>query len=106
VAFPLNRSTKVASAVDGAGGDHRPVAAAEEYLELLRAPAVSPNTVKSYARGLAIHHGDLGTLMIVDYTRIARGADGGAGCRHGHQRARGHQGIHDIGLGLLTIELR
>ena len=36
------------------GADHRPVGPAEEYLEFLRAQAVSPNTVKSYARGLAL----------------------------------------------------
>ena len=36
------------------GSDHRPVAAAEDYLEYLRAQQVSPNTVKSYARALAL----------------------------------------------------
>src|SRR5659263_524929 len=36
------------------GADHRPVGPAEEYLEFLRVQAVSPNTVKSYARGLAL----------------------------------------------------
>jgi integrase len=36
------------------GADHRPVAVAEEYLEFLRVQAVSPNTVKSYARALAL----------------------------------------------------
>jgi integrase len=36
------------------GTDHRPVGPAEEYLEFLRAQAASPNTVKSYARGLAL----------------------------------------------------
>jgi len=34
--------------------DHRPVAAAEEYLEFLRVQGTSPNTVKSYARALAL----------------------------------------------------
>jgi len=36
------------------GSDHRPVVPAEEYLEYLRAQQVSPNTVKSYARALAL----------------------------------------------------
>src|SRR5664280_1918333 len=36
------------------GADHRPVGPAEEYLEFLRVQAVSPNTVKSYAQGLAL----------------------------------------------------
>jgi site-specific recombinase XerD len=36
------------------GRDHRPVAPAEEYLEYLRVQRVSPNTVKSYARALAL----------------------------------------------------
>ena len=36
------------------GVDHLPVGPAEEYLEFLRVQAVSPNTVKSYARGLAL----------------------------------------------------
>ena len=36
------------------GVDHRPVAAAEEYLEFLRVQGTSPNTVKSYARALAL----------------------------------------------------
>ena len=36
------------------GSDHRPVAAAEDYLEYLRAQQVSPNTVKSYARAVAL----------------------------------------------------
>lgn len=36
------------------GRDHRVVAPAEEYLEYLRAQRSSPNTVKSYARGLAL----------------------------------------------------
>lgn len=36
------------------GSDHRPVGPAEEYLEYLRAQGVSPNTVKSYARALAL----------------------------------------------------
>jgi integrase len=36
------------------GADHRPVGPAEEYLEYLRAQRVSPNTVKSYARALAL----------------------------------------------------
>jgi integrase len=35
-------------------GDHRVVAAAEEYLEYLRMLGRSPNTVKSYARALAL----------------------------------------------------
>lgn len=36
------------------GADHRMVEAAEEYLEYLRARRMSPNTVKSYARALAL----------------------------------------------------
>lgn len=36
------------------GRDHRVVEPAEEYLEYLRAQRSSPNTVKSYARGLAL----------------------------------------------------
>jgi hypothetical protein len=36
------------------GADHRPIGPAEEYLEFLRVQAVSPNTVKSYAQGLAL----------------------------------------------------
>jgi Phage integrase, N-terminal SAM-like domain len=36
------------------GPDHRPVVPAEEYLEYLRVQRVSPNTVKSYARALAL----------------------------------------------------
>ena len=36
------------------GADHRPVAAAEAYLEFLRVQGTSPNTVKSYARALAL----------------------------------------------------
>ena len=36
------------------GSDHRPVGPAENYLEYLRAQQVSPNTVKSYARALAL----------------------------------------------------
>jgi site-specific recombinase XerD len=36
------------------GPDHCPVDPAEQYLEFLRSQAVSPNTVKSYARGLAL----------------------------------------------------
>ena len=36
------------------GADHRVVGPAEEYLEYLRAQQASPNTVKSYARALAL----------------------------------------------------
>jgi site-specific recombinase XerD len=36
------------------GKDHRMVEPAEEYLEYLRAQQASPNTVKSYARALAL----------------------------------------------------
>ena len=36
------------------GTDHLPVGPAEQYLEFLRSQSVSPNTVKSYARGLAL----------------------------------------------------
>ncbi len=36
------------------GTDHCPVGPAEQYLEFLRAQRASPNTVKSYARGLAL----------------------------------------------------
>ena len=36
------------------GGDHRPVGTAEEFLEYLRVQQVSPNTVKSYVRALAL----------------------------------------------------
>ncbi|MFE2849483.1 tyrosine-type recombinase/integrase [Streptomyces scopuliridis] len=36
------------------GRDHRVVGPAEEYLEYLRVQKVSPNTVKSYARALAL----------------------------------------------------
>ena len=36
------------------GGDHRPVGPAEEFLEYLRVQRVSSNTVKSYARALAL----------------------------------------------------
>lgn len=36
------------------GTDHRPVGPAEEFLEYLRVQRVSPNTVKSYARALAL----------------------------------------------------
>ena len=36
------------------GADHRVVEPAEEYLEYLRAQQASPNTVKSYARALAL----------------------------------------------------
>ena len=35
-------------------GDHRVVEPAEQYLEYLRMLGRSPNTVKSYARGLAL----------------------------------------------------
>ena len=44
------------------GSDHRPVAAAEDYLEYLRAQQVSPNTVKSYARALALWWQFLGAV--------------------------------------------
>lgn len=36
------------------GSDHRVVGPAEEYLEYLRVQKASPNTVKSYGRGLAL----------------------------------------------------
>jgi len=36
------------------GADHLPIATVEEYLEYLRAQACSPNTLKSYARALAL----------------------------------------------------
>src|SRR5260221_1899207 len=36
------------------GGDHRVVGPAEEFLEYLRVQGTSPNTVKSYARALAL----------------------------------------------------
>jgi hypothetical protein len=36
------------------GEDHRMVEPAEEYLEYLRVQQASPNTVKSYARALAL----------------------------------------------------
>ncbi len=36
------------------GDDHLPLQPAEEYLEYLRAQACSPNTVKSYARAIAL----------------------------------------------------
>ena len=36
------------------GSGHLPIGPAEEYLEYLRAQRVSPNTVKSYARALAL----------------------------------------------------
>lgn len=36
------------------GRDHLPIVAAEEYLEYLRVQRASPNTVKSYARALAL----------------------------------------------------
>jgi len=36
------------------GGDHQPVGPAEEFLEYLRVQRVSPNTVRSYARALAL----------------------------------------------------
>ena len=36
------------------GDDHRVVGPAEEFLEYLRVQGTSPNTVKSYARGLAL----------------------------------------------------
>jgi hypothetical protein len=36
------------------GGDHRPVGPAEEFFEYLRVQWVLPNTVKSYARALAL----------------------------------------------------
>jgi site-specific recombinase XerD len=36
------------------GADHRMVEPAEEYLEFLRVQRASPNTVKSYARALAL----------------------------------------------------
>ncbi|MFD6326194.1 site-specific integrase [Streptomyces sp. NPDC058442] len=36
------------------GRDHRVVEPAEEYLEYLRTQKVSPNTVKSYGRALAL----------------------------------------------------
>lgn len=36
------------------GADHCPVGPAEQYLEFLRSQSASPNTVKSYARGLAL----------------------------------------------------
>lgn len=36
------------------GGDHRMIEPAEQYLEFLRAQQASPNTVKSYARALAL----------------------------------------------------
>ena len=36
------------------GRDHRPIGPAEEYLEYLRVQRMSPNTVKSYARALAL----------------------------------------------------
>ena len=40
--------------MDGAGPGPCPVGPAEEYLEYLRVQRVSPNTVKSYARALAL----------------------------------------------------
>jgi len=36
------------------GADHHPIGSAEQYLEFLRSQSVSPNTVKSCARGLAL----------------------------------------------------
>ncbi|WP_302851947.1 hypothetical protein [Streptomyces sp. CNQ085] len=36
------------------GRDHRVVEPAEEYLEYLRTQKVSPNTVKSHGRALAL----------------------------------------------------
>jgi len=36
------------------GPDHRGVGPAEEFLEYLRMQGTSPNTVKSYARALAL----------------------------------------------------
>jgi integrase len=46
------------------GLDHRVIEPAEEYLEYLRARAMSPNTVKSYARALALWWQYLGVFEL------------------------------------------
>ena len=46
------------------GGDHRAVGPAEEFLEYLRVQRVSPNTVKSYARALALWWQYLGAFGV------------------------------------------
>jgi integrase len=46
------------------GQDHRVVEPAEEYLEYLRARQMSPNTVKSYARALALWWQYLGAFEL------------------------------------------
>src|SRR6516162_1517829 len=46
------------------GADYRPVAPAEAYLEYLRVQLVSPNTVKSYARALALWWQYLGAFGV------------------------------------------
>ena len=46
------------------GRDHRVIGPAEEYLEYLRARQMSPNTVKSYARALALWWQYLGVFAL------------------------------------------
>ncbi|GAA3422482.1 site-specific integrase [Streptosporangium vulgare] len=46
------------------GADHLPIGPAEEYLEYLRAQRCSPNTVKSYARALALWWDYLGQFEL------------------------------------------
>ena len=57
------------------GVDQRVVAPAEEYLEYLRVQGVSPNTVKSYARALAL------VVAVPDGLRVGLGRGASAGGR-------------------------
>ncbi|MFB9624853.1 tyrosine-type recombinase/integrase [Nonomuraea helvata] len=52
------------------GSDHLPVGPAEEYLEYLRTQRCSPNTVKSYARALALWWDYLGQFEL-GWTQVA-----------------------------------
>src|SRR5712691_1302320 len=55
------------------GRDHRVVAPAEEFLEYLRVQGTSPNTVKSYARALALWWSYLAVFGLAwDQVRLAQ----------------------------------
>lgn len=58
------------------GRDHRPVGPAEEYLEYLRVQRKSPNTVKSYARALALWWEYLAVFEL-DWDRVSLECFGG-----------------------------
>lgn len=58
------------------GRDHRLVGPAEEYLEYLRVQRMSPNTVKSYARALALWWEYLAAFEL-DWDRVSLDAFGG-----------------------------